>query len=172
MKKIAFLFSFVLLATLSIAQQKRMENRQPKTPEQRAEATTKSLNKRLALTAEQSSNIKSINLAAAQKMDALRADAKAQKANKTLDKKALREQVMNVQKERDAQITAQLNDTQKASYQEMKNKAQERSKKRIQERRSKMEKARKNRKGKKIEENKSEENDEEEDALEDFFEEI
>ena len=129
MKKIAFLFSFLLLASLSIAQQKRMDNRQPKTPEQRAEATTKSLNKRLALTAEQSSNIKGINLAAAQKMDALRADAKAQRANKTFDGKKFREQVLNIQKERDAQITAQLNDSQKNNYQDMKTKAQERSKK-------------------------------------------
>lgn len=170
MKKIAFLLSFVLIAGLALAQQKRTENRQPKTPEQRAENTTKRLSKKLALTAEQSANIKDINLAAAQKVDALRTDAKTQRANKTFDVKAFREQMMQVQKERDTQITAQLNDTQKVGYQDLKKKAQERSQKRIEGRKSKREKVKKGGKGKKLEENKGEE--EEEDALEDFFEEI
>jgi predicted amino acid-binding ACT domain protein len=177
MRKIAFILSFLLVAGLASAQQKRLENRQPKTPEQRAEGITKSLNKRLSLTAEQSANIKDINLAAAQKVDALRADAKAQRANKTFDAKAFREQMMQVQKERDAQITAQLNDTQKTSYQDMKNKAQERSKKRMQERRSKADKMKKDRKNPKNKKSKEpQENDSDdaelEDALDDFFEEI
>lgn len=118
MKKLIIATLFVGFSTLSIAQQKDQKP-EGRTPEQRAEFMTASLEKSLGLSAEQRTKIYSINLERAKKIESLKAERqlKGQKGN-------IKEEFENT----DTQILSVLNDSQKKAYQDLKAKRLEKMK--------------------------------------------
>ncbi|MDJ1469184.1 hypothetical protein QNI19_31765 [Cytophagaceae bacterium DM2B3-1] len=94
----------LMVIGLSMAQQ-----RMPHTPEQRAEMQTKRLTKEITLTADQQTQVKSILLNRAVKVDSLRAD-------QTMDKSQRMQQLKAIKDEGDASIQKVLSPEQYKKY--------------------------------------------------------
>lgn len=102
------------------AERPRME-REPQTPEQRAQRATDALEKKLSLTADQKVKIYALNLERAQKM------GKTMKAEREYRKEQLEKQ-KSYMEETDKKLSRILSDEQKKSYEEMKKDGRERMK--------------------------------------------
>lgn len=121
MKKLAVLALVALFSMSAFAQEKTK-----KTPEERAEKVTAKMTEKLNLTTEQAIKIKQINLDAAKKKEALRAEAKGNRGE-------MRGKVKAIETERNTQIEQLLTNAQKVEYEKMK----KHTKKKMKERRAK-----------------------------------
>lgn len=109
MKKLILMLALATgLSTLSYAQSTH------KTPKERAAHHTKTLQKKLNLTAAQTTKVNAILLAQATRVDSLKAVAK------TSDKKANHKALKDIKVTTDAQLTAVLNPDQKKTYEDWK----------------------------------------------------
>ncbi len=98
---------FIGMGTMAFAQDGAKKH---KTPEEKAQKLTNSLEKKLSLTADQKSKIYAISLDGIKQM----------KKNHVKGQKPDHEAMKAEMKKRDDQITALLNDTQRKAYQEWK----------------------------------------------------
>lgn len=137
----------VLFALGSQAQPRQASDRgkkpnPPKTAEERAEAISRRLQQRLQLSEAQYQQVYSINLEAERKLQPLREERRAmheeagQRDRERMQ--ANRQAWQAVQKAREEQLLAVLNDTQRQQYNDMKTKARERQKARMQKQREHM----------------------------------
>lgn len=130
--RILILSAVLLFVAQSVmAQAGRGEDREPKTPEERAQKITDRMSKKLSLSDSQKESIYAINLEHAQKNDDLRAKVQ----NGELDREGVKAERLSVEKSRDEQITALLTEEQMPIYEEMKEKAKQKAKDRMQNRR-------------------------------------
>lgn len=102
-----------MIFLFTIALQGFAQQKEKRTPEERAAKQTEMMTKELGLTESQASRIKVINLEAAQRMESLRA------ANET-DKKKIIEQKKAINTDRLNSLKAVLNAEQIAKYEEIK----------------------------------------------------
>lgn len=100
----------------------RGQDREPKSPEERAQAITDRMTEKLNLSDSQKESIYAINLEHAKKND----DLRVKMQNGELDREGLIEQRKSVEKTRDEQISALLTEEQMPIYEEMKEKAKDR----------------------------------------------
>jgi periplasmic protein CpxP/Spy len=106
------------------------EGKQKKTPEERAQYATNTMEKNLSLTADQKSKIYEINLERAKKMDELNSANKAERKAKFKKQKKLIE-------DSDQQLKGVLTTEQQKSYEDLKTQAKENMKKNRQGRKTK-----------------------------------
>jgi len=97
----------------------------PKSPEQRAAHATKSLQKVLKLTADQASQVNSVFLSRAEKMDSLKSNPPANKKGYHLAERSIKlsadRQLMTILNSDQQQQYLQWEKTQKAAHQDKKN---------------------------------------------------
>ena len=96
-------------------------DRQPRTPEQRAQMATDALEKKLSLTAEQRVKVYALNLERAEKMDKSMKSEREFRETQMKNKKALMD-------ESEKELNKVLNEDQQKSYDEMKKQSRERMK--------------------------------------------
>ncbi|MBC7757924.1 MAG: hypothetical protein H7069_03640, partial [Phormidesmis sp. FL-bin-119] len=96
-------------------------DRQPRTPEQRAQMATDALEKKLSLTAEQRAKVYALNLERAEKMDKSMKSEREFRETQMKNKKA-------VMDESEKELSKVLNKEQQKSYDEMKKQSGERMK--------------------------------------------
>ena len=121
MKKIAVLVVMAFFAISSFAQEAPARNKKERpSPEVRAEKMTARMKEKLALSDEQATKIKAINLEAAKKKDEMKKQADA-------DRAAKKAKMKTVEQERDAKIQEVLTEEQKAKYAEMKEKMKDKA---------------------------------------------
>ncbi|NCD71182.1 hypothetical protein [Mucilaginibacter agri] len=109
MKKLILMLAFATgLSTLSYAQTTH------KTPQERAAHHTQTLQKKLNLSADQTTKVNAILLSQATRVDSLKSVAK------TSDKKANHKAFKDIKVTTDAQLTAVLNPDQKKAYEDWK----------------------------------------------------
>ena len=126
-------FLLLLIVFINTVMLSHAQERTPKSPEERAKAVTKKLDKNLSLSEEQKEKVYQINLETAKQNDDLRNQVKIKELTRAdffTERKVL-------EKDRDAKIEALLTEEQKPKYEEMKAKARQRLKNRAQNRRKK-----------------------------------
>lgn len=131
MKKFV-VFALAAFIALGAAAQDSTKTRTKATPEERAGKVTNKMKEKLALSADQEAKIKAINLEAAQKKDAVKAEAKG-------NKEELKNKIIVIEKERDAKIKAVLTPDQNVKYDKMKEKGKEKIKARHKNKKQKQE---------------------------------
>ncbi|MDX1903981.1 MAG: hypothetical protein SFU27_07470 [Thermonemataceae bacterium] len=138
MKRIFLFFTVLMLSVTTLLAQRSYNQRKPKSPEQRAKMLTERMTKRLKLNGEQSSKILKINKETALEISALRKEMMQKKnENGTVDKESYKTQIRDLNKSRDAQTIALLDEQQKAEYAKMKEDAKMRVKKRMENKKGK-----------------------------------
>ncbi|WP_139377380.1 EMC3/TMCO1 family protein [Daejeonella lutea] len=97
------------------------QQRQPRTPEQRAQMATDALEKKLGLTAEQKTKVYALNLERAEKME------KTMKSEREFRKDQM-EKHKSLMEESDKKLSKILTDEQRKSYEDMKKQSRDRMK--------------------------------------------
>ena len=97
------------------------EQRQARTPEERAQSATDALEKKLALNADQKAKVYALNLERAERME------KNMKSEREF-RKAQMEKQRSLMEESDKKLSKILTEEQKKSYEDMKNQSRERMK--------------------------------------------
>ena len=114
----------IVISAITISFAQRDKNQEQKTPEQRAQAITNNMEKKLALTADQKEKVYKINLERAKKMTEFRNEQMEDRKKHMDTRKTLLE-------ESDNKINAVLTDAQKKSYTDLKADTKENMKERM-----------------------------------------
>ena len=132
MKKIILVLFFVATICIQLSAQSQ-RRKPPKAPDERAEKITNRLAEQLELSSEQKERIYQINLESATAINEIFKSGKEMERSAD-NRKDLRSRIKEVNQSRSSQITAALNDTQKAKFEEMKKNFQQK-KEEVRERR-------------------------------------